>query len=74
MVVGSSGMSAEDFAEIESSAKNKGVGVIAAGNYALTAALAQAAALMVAKHLPQCEVIEYASKKKPDVPSGPARK
>ena len=73
VVVGSSGMSAEDFAEIESAAKNKGVGVIAAGNYALTAALAQAAALMVAKHLPQWEVIDYASKKKPDVPSGTAR-
>lgn len=73
VVVGSSGMSAEDFAEIESAAKNNGVGVIAAGNYALTAALAQAAALMVAKHLPQWEVIDYASKKKPDVPSGTAR-
>jgi len=73
VVVGSSGMSAEDFAEIETAAKNKGVGVIAAGNYSLTAALAQAAALMVAKHLPQWEVIDYASKKKPDVPSGTAR-
>lgn len=28
---------------------------------------------MVAKHLPQWEVIDYASKKKPDVPSGTAR-
>ncbi len=73
VVVGSSGMSADDFLEIECAAKEKSVGVIAAGNYALTAALAQAAAVMVAKHLPHWEVIDYASKNKPDVPSGTAR-
>jgi len=73
VVVGSSGMSAQDFAEIDAAAKSAKVGVIAAGNYAITAALAQAAALMVAEHLPQWEVIDYASFTKPDVPSGTAR-
>ena len=63
VVVGSSGMSAQDFAEIDAAAKSAKVGVIAAGNYAITAALAQAAALMVAEHLPQiiCNLSSCAS-------------
>ena len=73
VIVGSSGMSSADYDEIDAAAKKHGVGVVAAGNFALTAALAQAAAVMVAKFLPQWEVIDYASKEKPDLPSGTAR-
>lgn len=73
VIVGSSGMSAADYDEIDTAAKKHGVGVVSAGNFALTAALAQAAAVMVAKFLPQWEVIDYASKEKPDLPSGTAR-
>ncbi len=72
-IVGSSGLTAQDFAEIDSAAKSKNVGVVAAGNFAITAAIAQAAALMAAKYLPRWEVIDYASATKPDVPSGTAR-
>ena len=50
-----------------------GVGVVAAGNFSLTAAMAQAAALLVARFLPQREIIDYASAGKPDAPSGTAR-
>jgi 4-hydroxy-tetrahydrodipicolinate reductase len=35
--------------------------------------MCQAAALLAARHLPQWEVIDYASATKPDVPSGTAR-
>jgi 4-hydroxy-tetrahydrodipicolinate reductase len=35
--------------------------------------MCQAAALLAARHLPQWEVIDYASAAKPDVPSGTAR-
>jgi 4-hydroxy-tetrahydrodipicolinate reductase len=35
--------------------------------------MASAAALLAARHLPQWEVIDYASAAKPDVPSGTAR-
>jgi len=49
------------------------VGVVAAGNFSLSAAMAQAAALLAARHLPQWEIIDYASATKPDVPSGTAR-
>lgn len=73
VIVGTSGMTAADYAEIAAAAESAGVGVIAAGNYAITAALAQMAALQVAAHLPQWEVIDYASFTKPDVPSGTAR-
>ena len=73
VVVGSSGLTAEDFAAIDAAARERGVGVVASGNFSLTAAMAQAAALLAARHLPQWEVIDYASATKPDVPSGTAR-
>ena len=47
--------------------------MIAAGNFSLTAAMAQAGALLAARHLPQWEIIDYASSTKSDVPSGTAR-
>jgi 4-hydroxy-tetrahydrodipicolinate reductase len=73
VVVGSSGLTAEDFAEIDAAARARGVGVVAAGNFSITAAMCQAGALLAARHLPQWEVIDYASATKPDVPSGTAR-
>jgi 4-hydroxy-tetrahydrodipicolinate reductase len=71
--VGSSGLSGGDYAEIDAAARERGVGVVAAGNFSLTAAMAQAAALLAARHLPHWEIIDYASATKPDVPSGTAR-
>jgi 4-hydroxy-tetrahydrodipicolinate reductase len=73
VVVGSSGLTAEEYAEIDARARERGVGVVAAGNFSLTAAIAQAAALLAARYLPQWEIIDYASSTKPDVPSGTAR-
>jgi 4-hydroxy-tetrahydrodipicolinate reductase len=72
-VVGASGLTAEDFAAIDAAARERSVGVVAAGNFSLTAAMAQAAALLAARHLPQWEILDYASAGKPDVPSGTAR-
>lgn len=73
VVIGTSGLTAADYDEIAAAADAAGVGVIAAGNYAITAALAQMAAVQLAQHLPQWEIIDYASFTKPDVPSGTAR-
>ncbi|MGH3473504.1 MAG: 4-hydroxy-tetrahydrodipicolinate reductase [Aeromicrobium sp.] len=73
VVVGSSGLSADDFAVIEAAAIENDVAVVAAGNFSLTAALAQATALMAAKHLPSWEIVDYASASKPDAPSGTSR-
>jgi 4-hydroxy-tetrahydrodipicolinate reductase len=73
VVIGTSGLTASDFAEIDQAARERSVGVVASGNFSLTAAMCQAAALLAARHLPHWEVIDYASATKPDVPSGTAR-
>ena len=73
VVIGSSGLTADDFAEIDAAARARSVGVVASGNFSLTAAMCQAGALLAARHLPQWEIIDYASATKPDVPSGTAR-
>jgi 4-hydroxy-tetrahydrodipicolinate reductase len=73
VVVGTSGLSSADYEDIDAAARQGSVGVVAAGNFSLTAAMAQAAALLAARHLPYREVIDYASATKPDVPSGTAR-
>ena len=73
VVIGSSGLTADDFAEIDAAARARSLGVVASGNFSLTAAMCQAGALLAARHLPTWEVIDYASATKPDVPSGTAR-
>lgn len=73
VVIGASGPTAADYAEIDAAARAQGVGVVAAGNFSITAAMAQAAAALVARHLPQAEIIDYASSTKADAPSGTAR-
>jgi 4-hydroxy-tetrahydrodipicolinate reductase len=73
VVIGSSGLTADDFGEIDAAARERSVGVVASGNFSLTAAMCQAAALLAARHLPQWEVIDYAAATKPDVPSGTSR-
>lgn len=73
VVVGSSGLSADDYAEIDALASKRGVGVIAAGNFSLAAALHLRFAEEAAQHLEAWEVVDYASATKPDAPSGTAR-
>ena len=73
VVIGTSGLTAGDYAEIDRLARHRGVGVIAAGNFSLTAAMCGAAALLAARHLPSWEVIDYAKAAKPDAPSGTSR-
>jgi 4-hydroxy-tetrahydrodipicolinate reductase len=73
VVVGSSGLSAADYAEIDKRARQQGVGVIAAGKFSLTAALLLRFATQAARHLGSWELIDYASLGKPDAPSGTAR-
>ena len=72
-VVGSSGLSAADYDEIDKLAREKSCGVVACGNFSITAALAKHFALIAAKHLPHWEIMDYAPGKKIDVPSGTAR-
>jgi 4-hydroxy-tetrahydrodipicolinate reductase len=73
VIVGTSGLTASDYAEIEQRAHERQLGVIAAGNFSITAALAKHFALIAAHYLPSWEIIDYASSSKIDAPSGTAR-
>jgi 4-hydroxy-tetrahydrodipicolinate reductase len=73
VVIGTSGLTSDDYAEIDRLAREKGVGVIAAGNFSVMAAVLRRAASMAAEHIGAWEIIDYASDTKPDVPSGTAR-
>ena len=73
VVVGSSGLAAADYAELDALARERGVGVVAAGNFSLSAALVLRFAVDAARHFERWEVIDYASATKPDAPSGTAR-
>jgi len=73
VVVGTSGLSADDYAEIDALARQKGVGVVGAGNFSVTAALLVRFAAEAARHLDTWEVVDYASAGKQDAPSGTSR-
>jgi len=73
VVVGSSGLSAGEYSRIDELARERGVGVVAAGNFSLSAALVLRFATEAARHLDTWEVIDYASAGKVDAPSGTAR-
>jgi len=73
VVIGSSGLSADDFDAIEARARETSLGVVAAGNFSLSAALLLRSAVEAAKHFDTWEIIDYASAKKTDAPSGTAR-
>jgi 4-hydroxy-tetrahydrodipicolinate reductase len=73
VVVGSSGLGARDYEEIDALARERGVGVVAAGNFSLSAALVLRFATEAARHLERWEIVDYASATKPDAPSGTAR-
>jgi len=73
VVVGTSGLSDDDFREIDDAAKEAGRGVLAVGNFALTAVLLQKFAEIAARYIPHWEIIDYAHSDKRDAPSGTAR-
>lgn len=72
VVIGTSGLSREDYAEIDRYALKAERGVLAAGNFSITATLLRRFALEAARYVPDVEIIDYASAKKPDTPSGTA--
>jgi 4-hydroxy-tetrahydrodipicolinate reductase len=71
--VGSSGLTEADFTEIDAAARAAGVGVVAVGNFAVSAALLQRFAVEAARHLASWEIIDYAHAGKVDAPSGMSR-
>lgn len=73
VVVGTSGLTDEDFAEIDAVAHTERRGVLACGNFALTVVLLQRFAEAAARLIPHWEIIDYAGDAKTDAPSGTAR-
>jgi 4-hydroxy-tetrahydrodipicolinate reductase len=71
VVVGTSGLSREDYDEIDAAAKEANRGVLAVGNFALTLVLLQKFAEMAAKYIPHWEIIDYAHAGKKDAPAAP---
>jgi 4-hydroxy-tetrahydrodipicolinate reductase len=73
VVVGTSGMSPEDYREISAKADKQGLGVVASGNFSLTASLLTRFSLLAAEQVKDYEILDYAKSAKPDVPSGTAQ-
>jgi 4-hydroxy-tetrahydrodipicolinate reductase len=73
VVVGTSGLSDDDYARIDAAARAAGRGVLAAGNFAITAVLLQKFAEIAVRWLPDVELLDYAKAGKIDVPSGTVR-
>ncbi|MDP3896107.1 MAG: 4-hydroxy-tetrahydrodipicolinate reductase [Mesorhizobium sp.] len=73
VVVGTSGLSAADYGEIDIAAREASLGVLAAGNFSITATLLRRFALEAARYVPDVEIIDYASPSKADTPSGTGR-
>jgi 4-hydroxy-tetrahydrodipicolinate reductase len=73
VVIGTSGLGADDLARIDTAARTQGRGVVAAGNFSITATLLKLFALTAARSIADVEIIDYASPGKPDTPSGTAR-
>ena len=71
-VVGTTGLSASDLAEIDDMARKAGIGAFVAPNFAIGAVLMMQFAAQAAKHLPDVEIIELHHEKKVDSPSGTA--
>jgi 4-hydroxy-tetrahydrodipicolinate reductase len=73
VVVGTSGLTEQDYTEIDAVAREQGRGVLACGNFALTVVLLQKFAEVAAKFIPQWEIFDYAHEDKIDAPSGTVR-
>lgn len=73
VIVGTSGLSDEDYAEIRAVAEQKQGAVLAVGNFAISVVLLNKFAEMAARYMPYWEIIDYAKDSKVDAPSGSAR-
>jgi 4-hydroxy-tetrahydrodipicolinate reductase len=72
LVIGTTGLSAEEFAELEKLAKDNGTGIVIAPNFALGAVLMMHLASIAAKYMESAEIIELHHNQKADAPSGTA--
>ena len=72
VVSGTTGMTAADRADLDALARERGVPVFFAPNFAIGAVLMMRFAAEAARHLPDCEIVEEHAPTKRDRPSGTA--
>ncbi|HEY55062.1 MAG TPA: 4-hydroxy-tetrahydrodipicolinate reductase [Dehalococcoidia bacterium] len=72
LVIGTTGLTAENIKAIESLAKAHKIGAVVAPNFALGAVLMMHLAKLAGKHLDYAEIIELHHERKVDAPSGTA--
>lgn len=73
VVIGTSGLTDDAYEQIDEWARRHGTGVIAGGNFAISAVLLRHFAEEAVRYLADVEIIDYAYSKKPDAPSGMTR-
>ncbi len=73
VVVGTSGLDAGDYDLIGRAAEERRLGVLACGNFSVTAVLMMHFSQIAARWMQSWEVIDYAAASKVDAPSGTAR-
>jgi len=73
VVIGTSGITDEDFEEIHVAGTKQRVGILAVGNFSMPALILHKCAELAARHLKSWEIIDYASSAKRDAPSGTVR-
>src|ERR1035438_1378889 len=64
VVIGTSGLLDKDFDEIDEAARKQKVGVLTAGNFAVSAVLLQKFAEIAAGYIPHWEIIDYTNENK----------
>jgi 4-hydroxy-tetrahydrodipicolinate reductase len=74
VVVGTTGMTADQVAELGTNAARSKGNCLIAPNFAIGAVLMMEAAKLIAPHMPDCEIIELHHEAKLDAPSGTARR
>jgi len=73
VVIGTSGITDEEFEEIHNAGIKHRVGILAIGNFSMAALILHKCAELAARHLKSWEIIDYASSAKRDAPSGTVR-
>ena len=69
-IIGTTGQTADELAEIEALTKKTGVGAMVIPNFAIGAVLMMKFAAQAAKYMPSAEIVELHHDKKADAPSG----
>jgi 4-hydroxy-tetrahydrodipicolinate reductase len=74
VVVGATGMTDEQVGQVRQAAERSSANCFIAPNFAIGAVLMMEASRLVARHMPDCEIIELHHDQKLDAPSGTAKR